>query len=197
QPRPGGDRARGRPEVQCGDQRDRRRAGRCPGRQDRAGAGAPARCPLPRCEGPRTRRALQVRPRRAVRRGGAAVRPGRRRRRALLPTHQSGRRGGREGALGAAAGADPGRSHRAVGSGPMDGPLSDLPAWAVWLAGGTLVVALVVMIALGWLTARTARALRRTTAAQEEAHAELAALRAELERRTPPPSPGGVRDTHA
>lgn len=79
----------------------------------------------------------------------------------------------------------------------MDGPLSDLPAWAVWLAGGALVVALVAMIALGWLTARTARALRRTTAAQEEAHAELAALRAELERRTPPPRPGAVRDTHA
>lgn len=62
----------------------------------------------------------------------------------------------------------------------MDGPLSDLPTWAVWLAGGVLAAALLAVVALGWLTVRTARALRRTTAAQEEARVELEQLRATL-----------------
>lgn len=66
----------------------------------------------------------------------------------------------------------------------MDGPLTDLPSWAVWLAGGLLAAAVLAVVVLGWLTARTARALRRTSAAQDAAHAEIVRLREELEQRT-------------
>lgn len=62
----------------------------------------------------------------------------------------------------------------------MDLALTDLPAWVVWLAGGTIGVLTLAVVALVWSAVRTARTLRRTTAAQADAIEEIERLRAEL-----------------
>ena len=105
QPRPGGDRTRPRPQVQRGDQGDRRGQRRRPRRQDRPGARPPARRPLRRVEEAGPREGLPVLPRRAVRHRRAAVRPRRRGRRRLLPADQPGGRGRVRGSAGSGSGA--------------------------------------------------------------------------------------------
>lgn len=71
----------------------------------------------------------------------------------------------------------------------MDRPLTDVPVWVVWLTGGVVAVLALAVVALAWSALRTARTLRRTTAAQADAVAELERLRAELAAHPTPPEP--------
>ncbi|MDP3968360.1 MAG: hypothetical protein Q8Q02_08755 [Nocardioides sp.] len=69
----------------------------------------------------------------------------------------------------------------------MDRPLTDLPVWVVWTAGGAVAVLALAVVALAWSALRTARALRRTTAAQADAVTEIQHLRAALAAQPVPP----------